>query len=106
MYGENLPKGFPTIDRISDRIVTSIKTKDLRTFSISQLRSEMNKDLSSLLNFTERKFMNRTILRSDYDHKEYHLIVPSSITKEQSEEIGRMAQEFLYNGMFFRLTVH
>ena len=103
LFGRNLPKDFPGIDRFDGGLATSIKSIDLADKSyrkISHLRSTLKGYLEDLDRFNGRKFDGVAVKGSDIIAKELLVVIPGILryrpTKAQLSvitEIEKLASQ-------------
>ena len=86
MLGTNIDEDFPIVDKLSEGVITSIRTHDtrLRSNQGNSFTRQLQEDLRRIVDFTERSFKGTTIGRSDYNGKELNLVFPDvELTEEQ-----------------------
>ena len=102
VFGNNLGHNFPVIDKLENRVITSIKSMDLslKSYQTSNgIFGKILKDASALNNFKQKFWAKQTISLADYDSKVLQIILPNmSITAEQM--LGLQAAELYINNQY------
>lgn len=110
--GENLPTNHVAIDQWDGaaRIVTSFKTRDLRTGSYdtySKLYKQLDKDLKSLEKWDGRlKSDTFRVLPRDIKARRLDIGIPDGVmTGQQKQAIEEISKEATKRNILFRVTV-
>jgi hypothetical protein len=94
--GQNLPNSFPTIDRFSDGVATSIKTLDLgaKTYQrISALKRTVTRYIDDLAGFRGAELGETRIRLADITARSLDLAVPKGIgTEAQLKALDALVQ--------------
>ncbi len=85
--GGNLPKNFPTIDKVLNGTVTSIKTIDVNLPGYlnkpSQLKSTLKGYVNKLADFEGAKLQNVSVSGSDITQRVLQVGIPQKVSKAQ-----------------------
>ena len=102
LFGNNLGHNFPVVDKLENRVLTSIKSMDLslKSYQTSNgIFGKILKDASTLKNFTGKAWGDNVIIAAQYDSKVLYLILPDiSITSEQM--LGLQAAELYIKNQY------
>lgn len=107
ILGHNLPSAFPTIDRISARVVTSTKSYDLTKPSLVNAegwRNRLRDDLRKLADFTDEQATwergtpkageVERVLESNYDRKVLEVVVKKGEMTEEHYAVLQQARAY------------
>lgn len=107
MLGHNLPSAFPTIDRISGRVVTSTKSYDLTKPSLATAegwRNRLREDLQKLADFTEgeqtwergtpRAGERAVVQAVDFDRKVLEVVIRKGEMTEEHYAVLQQARAY------------
>jgi len=79
LFGANLPKGFPVIDRFENGLATSIKSIDLGAASyqdMGTLASKINGYVDSVANFNGARWAGQVVEGSEITSRQVQLAIP------------------------------
>ena len=83
----NLGHNFPVIDRLENRVITSIKSRDLSAESYltgKRLEYTIKSDIKKLINFKEGYTSQSKVEPKDYSYKCLEVVVPN-VTLNESQ---------------------
>ncbi|WBB32011.1 hypothetical protein NM219_05600 [Parvimonas micra] len=87
LRGNNLGHNFPVIDKFENRIITSVKSKDLlvKTYQNGKkLEYTIKSDINKLIKFKTKKWNGHEVLTKDYSYKCLEVVVPN-VTLSESQ---------------------
>ena len=91
LFGNNLGHNFPVVDKLENRVLTSIKSMDLSLKTYQKpngIFGKILKDASTLKSFTGKSWANTEIFVGQYDKKVLQIILPNmSISAQQMMEL-------------------
>ena len=98
-FGNNLGHNFPVIDKLENRVITSIKSIDtgLKSYQGAKVYSKIVGDARKLYKFTSKTWANIPVLQTDYDSKVLQIILPNgTVTAEQILSL-QSAKQYIMN---------
>jgi RHS repeat-associated protein len=105
--GSNLPKNFPTIDRFSNGVATSIKSLDLSAASYQNaaaLTRTVNRYIDSIAAFSGRTWAGATVDGSQIVTRQLQLVVPSVGSATQEAALATAVQRAQEMGVQLVIT--